>query len=601
MERRKIIVMPEELSSKIAAGEVIERPSSIVKELVENSIDAGATELVVDIEKGGKRSIRVADNGEGIDRQDVALVFERHATSKMYEFDDIYRTGLFGFRGEAINSIAAVSHVEILTRTDGSLSGVRAVAEGAEVREITDVGCPVGTTVTVTRIFAATPARLKFLKRDATEQAHCLDVIARLALSHSGIRMLVRADGREVLSIPQTDDTAQRAAFIFGKDFRKRFLSVQGSRGSMHLKAYLSHPQFSRSNTREMFFFVNSRPVRDTFLHTAVMAGYRHVMEARRYPAVVLHVDMPPEDVDINVHPAKSEVRFQSPRELYGFVSDMVASALATGPVNEHAQTPVSPPGVEKDAGYPHAGDVLKALRRYTISTGSDKKTFKGVFQRHGVPHGPVMTPGLYDSPGQEPGSREGFFSSLQYLGQIAGTYLVFASGDELVLLDQHAAHERVLFERLKNSRDDTTLESQHLLIPEIITLNPAVFSRFSESMPLLQEAGFIVEPYGENTIAVKAVPTLLSQVSPALLITDVIDEFSTTGTAGNIDGRREKLYILLACRGAVKANTVLSDAEISALCRELDSISFAATCPHGRPLLVRITRTELERMFKRA
>jgi DNA mismatch repair protein MutL len=341
--------MPEALSNRIAAGEVIERPASIVKELVENSLDAGATDIVVELEGGGKRSIRVVDNGRGIDRDDVALAFERHATSKIYTFEDIHRILSFGFRGEAMASIASISRIEMLTRREDSLSGTRAVVRGGKIEEIVDAGCPVGTSVRVTDIFYSTPARKKFMKGDSTEQAHCMDTVVRLALSSPGIKMRVVANGRTVLAVPGTENMTDRIALVFGDDFGKHTLKVRGERDSVILTGVISLPDRTRSNARGQYYFVNGRFIRDKLLNHAVITAYRRLIEPRRFPYVVLFIEMPTDDVDINVHPAKMEVRFQNPSDIYGLIRETLTRSLAGMSVSSPSFK-ILPP--EKGRGY---------------------------------------------------------------------------------------------------------------------------------------------------------------------------------------------------------------------------------------------------------
>ena len=318
---RRIAVLSEEVANQIAAGEVVERPASIVKELVENAIDAGGRDIRVEIEKGGCRSIRVSDNGSGIEREDVALVFERHATSKIVRIDDIYDAGSFGFRGEAMASIASVARVELLTRRADDLAGTRALVEAGTISEIAPAGLPPGTQITVTELFANVPARRKFLKTEATEQSACLDAVTRLALAHPEIRFSVRADGRVVFAAPAAAGVADRVAMILGKDFTDHRLTIAENKENIELRGFVSTPAWTKSNSKSIFWFVNSRFIRDNSMMHALLAAYRQVMEPRRFPAAVLFLRLPGEEVDINVHPAKLEVRFKNCRGGYDLVS----------------------------------------------------------------------------------------------------------------------------------------------------------------------------------------------------------------------------------------------------------------------------------------
>ena len=326
---KRIVILSEEIANKIAAGEVVERPASIVKELVENSIDAGATDIRVELEEGGCKSIKVIDNGSGIEHDDVALVFERHATSKIQKFDDIYSVASFGFRGEAMPSIASVARVELLTRRKDDLEGTKAVLEAGAIKEITPAGCPDGTQISVTKIFAKVPARRKFLKTESTEQGLCLDAITRLALAHPEIRFKVSANGRESFAAPEASDVSKRISMVIGDDFSAHCISVNAQKDNVSLMGFISRPEFSKSNSKSIYLFVNKRFVRDNSITHAVLSAYRQVIEPRRYPAAVLFLDLPPEDVDVNVHPAKMEVRFKDSHSIYQLVSRSIAENLA--------------------------------------------------------------------------------------------------------------------------------------------------------------------------------------------------------------------------------------------------------------------------------
>ncbi len=596
----KIAVMSEELSNRIAAGEVVERPASIVKELVENSLDAGATDILVELEGGGKRSIKVVDNGRGINRDDVALSFERHATSKIYTFEDIHAITSFGFRGEAIASIASISRIEMLTRRTGDPSGTRAVVRGGRIEEVIDAGCPFGTSVRVDDIFYSTPARKKFMKGDSTEQSHCMDAIVRLALSNPEVKIRVVANGRAILNVPKTKNMSDRIALVFGDDFGRHVLQVEGRKGDATLRGVISPPDRTRSNTKGQFYFVNNRFIRDKTLNHSVMTAYRRLIEPRRFPYVVLFIDIPTGDVDINVHPSKMEVRFITPSEIYSLIRDTLSRALAG--------MPVALPDFRRPSTDTYRERVGETLQHYTLQSGAEKRTFDMNVQQTGMRTPPASLggeEGIRERPdlfGQQVPAvpEEGVsFSSLTYLGQVAGTYLVFSSDSALILMDQHAAHERVLFEKLKISKGGE-VAAQGLLIPEIVTLQPGRFDLLMNVVDVLGDLGLGVERYGENTVVVKQAPAFLTGCNLEALISDVIEEIADTGKTENIDETRDKLLALMACKGAVKANDALVASEVAALCEDLDAIPFAATCPHGRPLYTVIGLRDLERMFKR-
>ncbi|MGO9137677.1 MAG: DNA mismatch repair endonuclease MutL [Syntrophales bacterium] len=600
----KIVILPESLSSKIAAGEVIERPASILKELLENALDAGAMEITIELEKGGRGSIKVIDNGEGIESEEVALAFERFATSKIYQFDDIYKVRSYGFRGEALPSIGAISCVEMVTRKASSLSGARVIVEAGQLKSMTETGCPVGTSVWVSHIFDPVPVRKKFLKTEATEQGYCMDVITRTALSHPEARIRVVSHGREILNVPATGDISERVSLVLGTDFMEHMLSVKGAKGGMTVHGFASKPDFTRSSTKQIYYFVNKRFIRDYLLNHAVMTAYRRLIEAKKYPAAVLFIDLPPGDVDVNVHPAKMEVRFRNPREIYDMIVETLVHALADiAPASSVAMGRTMPEG--------YSERVQEALKRYTVTSGSGKLFFSKTLTDYKKPHPAIgqipekeqseMSPEKIRIVQELPGEKLNFVD-LEYIGQFAGTYVVFSLSDALILVDQHAAHERILFDRLKMeaARRGEKMLSQQLLIPEVVSLSPGEFAVIMESIKVLEAMGVEVEPFGEKTVIVKSVPAALSHVEPKGLFIEILEELSNTERTLALEERQERLYALLACKGAVKAKQKLSEAEVLQLCRDLDATQFSSTCPHGRPVYISFGLRDVERMFKR-
>ncbi len=364
---RKITVLPEEVASKIAAGEVVERPSSIVKELLENALDAGATDITIELRGGGKELIRIADNGAGIAPGEVPLAFERHATSKILTVDDLYDVRSFGFRGEALPSIAAVCRVEMTTRRRGDVSGTRIVVESGRILENEAAGCPEGTSISVSRIFDSLPARRKFLRQDATEQGHCLDIIVRVLLPHGAVRAKVLTGSKTLLEIPRTENLYERIVLLLGSDLRNHLVDLAQESPGVRLSGFVSRPDFTRSSTRNMFFYINGRYVRDVLLSQAVMSAYRNLLEPRKYPACALFIEVPPETIDVNVHPAKLEVRFRRPQDVRELIQRSLSVALAgVRPASQAAHTVA-------DAGRSYAAGrtgVYEALRRYSLSAG---------------------------------------------------------------------------------------------------------------------------------------------------------------------------------------------------------------------------------------
>ncbi len=595
---KRIVVLSEEVANQIAAGEVVERPASIVKELVENAIDAGARDIRVELSQGGCESIRVADNGSGIEHEDVALVFERHATSKISKLEDIYSAGSFGFRGEAMASIASVARVEMLTRRKDDLAGTKAIAEGAVISEITPAGLPPGTQITVTKLFANVPARRKFLKTEATEQSACLDAVTRLALAHPEVRFIVTADGREVFAAPVAADVSERIGMVMGNEFTSRSLAIRAETDHLRIAGFISPPEFTKSNSKNIYLYVNARFIRDNSMTHAVLAAYRQVIEPRRYPAAVIFLELPGEDVDINVHPAKLEVRFRNSREIYDLISKTVAKSLAGTQISRDALAYrlTSRESSSVSSGFWRPRDPYSSaeLPREIYSRQNLRQAIEeDLFARTGSPADSALR--VEDGSSGEPIT----FANRSYLGQFAGTYLVFAGSDGVMLVDQHAAHERIILERLKKATAEKSI-SQPLLMPEVVGINPAQISLFESARSTLSDIGLELEIFGRDAIVVKAMPACLPHVPPGDIISDLADQLGDERKDLSLEERREKILAQLACRAAIKANAVLSAQEVAALCRDLEKTPYNATCPHGRPISVQFSLYEIERMFKR-
>lgn len=593
---KRILILSMEIANKIAAGEVVERPASIVKELVENSIDAGAIDISVELEKGGCQSIKVIDNGSGIEREDVALVFERHATSKIYNFEDIYHVGSFGFRGEAMPSIASIARVELLTRRKDDLEGTKATLEAGKIKEVAPAGCPAGTQISVTKIFANVPARRKFLKTEATEQGLCLDAITRLALAHPEISFKVNVNGRDAFTAPQVRDASERIAMVMGEDFSNHRVFINAQRENISLTGFISRPEFTKSNSKNIYLFVNKRFIRDNSVTHAVLSAYRQIIEPRRYPAAVLFLDLPPEDVDVNVHPAKMEVRFKDSHSVYDLVSKTVAQNLAGAETSKGSfiyrlapkESTAIPSYTRSADKFPSKSFGLFSRQNLQQAITNDLKTRSSVAER-------VETFSSNNFPVKETIS----FSGMRYVGQFANTYLIFEGDEGLILLDQHAAHERIILERLKKTMGPQII-SQSLLMPEIVNLTPGQITLFPGYIDFLREIGLEVEIFGRDAIVVKTIPVILSQIQAREIISDIADQLGEQNQMPSLQEKKEKILASLACRAAIKANSVLSSDEVAALCRDLKETPFNLTCPHGRPITINFSLSEIERMFKR-
>jgi DNA mismatch repair protein MutL len=604
----KIVRLPDDLTNKIAAGEVVERPASIVKELLENAIDAGASDITVELENGGCGAVKITDNGDGMDPEDAVLAFERYATSKIYQFDDIYQVKSFGFRGEALPSIASIARVEMLTRRRESLTGMKVIVENGHVIESAQTGCPPGTTIKVDHIFDAVPVRKKFLKSETTEQGNCMDVITRTALAHPDVRIKVIAKGKMLLNIPATKDVSERAALILGTDFTDHCLPVSGSHQGVTINGFVSKADFTRSSGKQIFFYVNKRFIRDYLINHAVMTAYGRLIEARRYPSAVLFLDMPTNDVDVNVHPTKIEVRFRNPRGIYDAIYKVLMGVLTeSGPVLGTSSPGVSSFQRVKSGAFSYPARMEEALKRYTVSSGGNKLFFNRRDSGGSDRETEIRQQAQLDFPDMKREEISGeqqriHFSDLDYIGQAGDLYLLFQSPEGLVILDQHAAHERVLFEQLKNAagRDPQKPMGQRLLIPEVLSLTARDYAFVMQEKQAFAHAGIEIEPFGTHEVAVKTIPTLLSHVLPKVLLMDMLEEFSETERVANPTEKQDKIFALLACKGAVKAKQRLSVEEVTALCRALDATPFSSTCPHGRPTYIAFGFMDLEKMFKR-
>jgi len=608
----KIRVLSSALVDQIAAGEVVERPASVVKELVENSLDAGAGRVVVQVEEGGRALIRVVDDGEGMGREDAALAVVRHATSKIRTLEDLERVTSLGFRGEALPSIAAVSRLTIVTRRREDEVGTRLEVAGDEPPRLADAGAPPGTTVEVADLFHNVPARRKFLRTAATELGHVSAWLTRLGLARPEVHLRLEHNGRRVLDAPPAADPAQRAAALLGREVFEHLLPIEREEAAVRVRGLASAPDLSRNNAQGIHVFVHGRFVRDRLLQHAVMQGYRTVLPEGRYPVVVLHLELPPGEVDVNVHPQKTEVRFVDPRVVQRAVTAALAARLAEAswlgaarrqPDREYvlreapAQVGESEPG-----GGERAEAVRAALGRFQLAAAARPQAgFR--FSPPGAPPaaGRSATPLVAGRGGGQEVGEELALAEWRLVGSLWNTYLLLTAGDRLALVDQHAAHERITFERLRASLDAGQVRAQRLLVPVQLELEAELTAAAEEHAAELQAMGFELEPFGPRALGVRAVPALLAAAPVAGLVRDVLDELRDTGQGSAFAARREAVLMRMACHGSVRAGDVLGEAEVRALLAELARIDFAGTCPHGRPVLVELGRDEVAGWFLRS
>jgi DNA mismatch repair protein MutL len=576
----QIQILSDEMASRIAAGEVVERPASVVKELIENSLDAGASEISVWIEKSGTALIRVTDNGTGMAPEDLVLAVERHATSKLKVDEDLFRIATLGFRGEALPSIGSVSRMQIFSRPQAAPTGHGLTVDGGRKGPVRPAATAAGTTIEIQEIFFNTPARRKFLKSPATELSHICDVINRMALAHPNVHFRLEHDGRRVADYIIVSDPKDRLQQVLGRDVAAGLVAFRSARGGIKVHGYLSAAPASFPNARNLYTFVNHRYVRDKVLTHAVLFGYETLLMKGQYPAVVLFLELPFEEVDVNVHPAKYEVRFRRQGDVHDAVSRSVRDALQI-----EAKAPLAPAAVPWPA--PFTG-VREAPLPYSITGGG----------RSGAA---AARAEIFAMPGQlDATRRSGFFSSMHVLGQILGCYLVCASSSGLALIDQHAAHERVAFEQLRRQLDAGKVEMQSLLIPQTVELTAGEIMLLEQNLNVLRRFGFVLEPFGPNSFAIEAVPALLPEGDYTQVVRQMVAELADVDRSERLRQRLEDRLATMACHSVIRAHRKLEPHEMRALLEALDEIDFATQCPHGRPVLVEWSQSELERIFRR-
>ncbi len=597
-----IRVLPPGLVNQIAAGEVVERPASVVKELVENALDAGATSIAVEVEDGGLSLVRVADDGRGMDRDDALLALERHATSKLRDADGLAAISTLGFRGEAVPAIASVARVRIdTTHADGE-AGTRVEIEGGEVAGVAGVARRRGTTVEVRDLFFNTPARRKFMRAPATEAGHVTEAMVRLLLAREGVGFTLRSGGRPVLAVRPGEELAERTAQAIGREAARHLVRVDASRGPIAVRGVVTSPDHSQATGRSLYLFVNGRYVRDRAAAHAVLRAYAGVLPPGRQPAGALFVEMPLDRVDVNVHPQKLEVRFAEPREVQDALHHAVAAALRSAPWLGAPSRGAPGPQVATDgrAGAPaspsaseDAASVLAWARAVHPPEGSGAELPLRREDDAGAPRLPL--------PASDAATPAGYFASLRYIGQHARTYLVCAApGGGLVILDQHASHERLLFHRIRAAMAGRALQVQPFLVPQVVTLPPPVARALEGAAAELLRLGLEVEPFGGDAFAVKGAPAILGGAELAPLLTDLAQQIEQLGRGSAVDEALHDLAATMACHSAVRANQELGADEARALLAGLDAADFKARCPHGRPVVFEIPLAELERRVGR-
>jgi DNA mismatch repair protein MutL len=601
----RVHLLPPGLVNQIAAGEVVERPASIVKELAENALDAGATQISIDIEEGGLSLVRVADDGCGMDPEDARMALERHATSKLQDADGLAAIATMGFRGEALPAIASVSRFRLDTFSTGDGAGTRIELEGGAHIEATPIARARGTTVEVRDLFFNTPARRKFMRAGATEASHVSEAVIRLALARPEVGFTLRSSGRLLFGSPARAGLAERVGQALGKEAHSHLVPIRGRRGGVGVHGLVCSPDHSEATGRSLYLFVNGRYIRDRSAAHAVFRAYMGTLPSGRHPAGALFIDLPLHRVDVNVHPQKIEVRFADPREVQDALHHAVAEALRTAPWLET--------GRPRSAVGPVDGSVRAAPSGGWPSSVSEGQEASDVLLRARALHPPEGSGGsilplpntpAFPFPLTEPDgtTREaGYFGSLRYIGQHARTYLVCeGAGGRLVVIDQHASHERMLFHRLREAARARALTVQPFLVPQIVSLPPAAARAIEAHGEDLARLGLEVEPFGGESFAVKGAPTALAGVEIAPLLSDLASQLADLDRGTAVEDAFHDLLATMACHAAVRANQDLAPEEARALLDGLDAIDFKARCPHGRPVVMELELAELERRVGR-
>ena len=606
-----IRILPPATVNRIAAGEVVERPASVVKELVENAIDAGAARIDVIMDAGGRTAITVTDDGRGMDADELALAVERHATSKLPDGDDLLRITALGFRGEALPAIASVSRFTMTSRAAGAEAAWSIEIDAGRKGEPAPAALAQGTRVEVRDLFYATPARLKFLKTPRTELDHAAEAVNKLAMAHPRVGFSLTADGRTVVrlaavpALADDDDGGrlERLAQVMGRGFADNALEIDAEREGVRLTGYASLPTLNRGTARAQHLFVNGRPVRDRLVIGALRGAYADVLARDRYPMVALFVTAPADAVDVNVHPAKAEVRFRDSGVVRGLIVGALKHALAAAghraatTVGEAAlaafrpndgATPILPMAPHRGGGYGH---------------GVTTRLPAGLAEAAAAYHAPLA--GDIAAPSGRVEADETDTAAMAYplgaaRGQLHATYIVAQTQDGIVIVDQHAAHERLVYERMKAALAASGVARQGLLIPEVVELEAAVVARLAERADELAELGLALEPFGEGAVVVREVPGLLGESDIQGLVRDLADELAEMGAAHSLRERLDEVCSTMACHGSVRAGRVLNVAEMNALLREMEATPNSGQCNHGRPTSVTLKLADIEKLFGR-
>ncbi len=643
-----IRILPEILSNQIAAGEVVQRPASVVKELVENSMDAGANRITVEVEKGGRSLIRISDNGIGLERDDAILAIERYATSKVFEKQDLFSISTFGFRGEALPSIASVSKFTLVSRTRDNDIGTRIDINGGKLSKVSDTGAPPGTMVEVKQLFFNTPARRKFLKAESTEAGHISDAVSGLAMGNPDIGFRLFFNGKLVKHFPPGQELFQRAQMVLGRDAIDQLYPLQfSSEGAdIRISGVCANPAVTRRTANRIYLFVNNRLVHDRGLIAALFQGYRGRIMKGCYPMGVVCVDLPYDQVDVNVHPTKREIKFLMPQPVYQAVGRAVSKALVDAQSDDLAYAMSGPTTATQDGSNlvpsstttpPLSSKTVYGVRPAFSQSSSGVAQQEIQWERvQPVQHDSVTTDNLSGIEGDGPAVKQashvpvtdlefkhlspvvdenlpdpmpkavpqhqpsGDDASMTIVGQVMGTYIVVEKENHLVLVDQHAAHERIVYEQLKHRHQNLNVQSQTLMVPEVLELTHSEAVILESICDDLAALGLVIEPFGGTSFVIKAVPILVEEKEVRRMVMEMVETLSVDNETGDKDGWLDACIMTMACHRAIRAHQAMSRHEMARLMSDLMACENPMHCPHGRPIMVAFDRHRLEKLFKR-
>ncbi|MDM8543397.1 DNA mismatch repair endonuclease MutL [Desulfococcaceae bacterium HSG9] len=591
----KIKILPEIIANQIAAGEIIERPASVVKELIENSLDAGSTRILVEVEKGGRALIRVGDNGIGMSRDDALLALERYATSKIYDDTDLFAISTLGFRGEALPSIASVTQFSLVTRETHTAEATAIRINGGKLIDVSAAGAPAGTMITAKNLFFNTPARRKYLKTIPTEMGHITDTVASIAMGWPEVQFQLNHNGKSVKHWPSTDASQSRATAILGSDVQDALIAVKTESDPVAITGFIASPQITRRTANGLYLYVNGRFIRDRMVRHAILQGYAGRLMKGQFPVAVLFITVPYDMVDINVHPTKHEVRFARPRMVHEAVvtsiTQTLRQSLHPGSL-ENMPEEITPPAPTSSIGE-YRSDYNENRINKEPREFQDKRDITSAISLEN-------SDDASDTKEQPPLWKPKFFTDLRFIGELHNTYLLCESPDGLILVDQHAAHERIVFEQLKQKADASTPATQKLLIPETFDLNHREAAAFEKLIPSFLMLGLEIEPFGGTTFVVKSVPALLSGKELKPLLMEIASKVTSIGFSQGLALALDECLILIACHSSLRANQSVSYEQVKTLFHQMDTCDNPSFCPHGRPTWIKYSKDAVKKAFHR-